>query len=502
MPASYILALDQGTTSSRAILFDRNGQIRQMAQKEFTQYYPQPGWVEHDAEEIWSSQYGVLAEVLAKSNLTTRDVAAIGITNQRETVVVWDRVSGRPIHPAIVWQDRRTAEYCDELKAKGMGPLIAERTGLVIDAYFSATKLKWILDHVPGARGQAEKGELAFGTVDSWLVWKLTMGQLHITDTTNASRTQLFNIHTGQWDEELLRLFDIPAAILPEVRASSEVYGHTGSIMAPGSVGIPIAGIAGDQQAALFGQLCTQPGMVKNTYGTGCFLLMNTGTKAVASRNQLITTIAWTRGGKTEYALEGSIFIAGAVVQWLRDGLHFIRNSSEVEAMASEVADTGGVYCVPAFAGLGAPHWNPYARGSLFGMTRGTTKAHIARAVLESVAYQTYDVLKAMEADSGIVLKELRVDGGATANNLLMQFQSDILQVPVIRPVVTETTALGAAYLAGLGVGYWSSEEDIRQQWAVDRRFEPGMDGQRVQPLLRGWQRAVKAAIAWADEAR
>jgi glycerol kinase len=502
MPASYILALDQGTTSSRAILFDRNGQIRQMAQKEFTQYYPQPGWVEHDAEEIWSSQYGVLAEVLAKSNLTTRDVAAIGITNQRETVVVWDRVSGRPIHPAIVWQDRRTAEYCDELKAKGMGPLIAERTGLVIDAYFSATKLKWILDHVPGARGQVEKGELAFGTVDSWLVWKLTMGQLHITDTTNASRTQLFNIHTGQWDEELLRLFDIPAAILPEVRASSEVYGHTGSIMAPGSVGIPIAGIAGDQQAALFGQLCTQPGMVKNTYGTGCFLLMNTGAKAVASRNQLITTIAWTRGGKTEYALEGSIFIAGAVVQWLRDGLHFIRNSSEVEAMASEVADTGGVYCVPAFAGLGAPHWNPYARGSLFGMTRGTTKAHIARAVLESVAYQTYDVLKAMEADSGIVLKELRVDGGATANNLLMQFQSDILQVPVIRPVVTETTALGAAYLAGLGVGYWSSEEDIRQQWAVDRRFEPGMDGQRVQPLLRGWQRAVKAAIAWADEAR
>jgi glycerol kinase len=473
-----------------------------MAQKEFTQYYPQPGWVEHDAEEIWSSQYGVLAEVLAKSNLTTRDVAAIGITNQRETVVVWDRVSGRPIHPAIVWQDRRTAEYCDELKAKGMGPLIAERTGLVIDAYFSATKLKWILDHVPGARGQVEKGELAFGTVDSWLVWKLTMGQLHITDTTNASRTQLFNIHTGQWDEELLRLFDIPAAILPEVRASSEVYGHTGSIMAPGSVGIPIAGIAGDQQAALFGQLCTQPGMVKNTYGTGCFLLMNTGAKAVASRNQLITTIAWTRGGKTEYALEGSIFIAGAVVQWLRDGLHFIRNSSEVEAMASEVADTGGVYCVPAFAGLGAPHWNPYARGSLFGMTRGTTKAHIARAVLESVAYQTYDVLKAMEADSGIVLKELRVDGGATANNLLMQFQSDILQVPVIRPVVTETTALGAAYLAGLGVGYWSSEEDIRQQWAVDRRFEPGMDGQRVQPLLRGWQRAVKAAIAWADEAR
>ncbi|HEY4108411.1 glycerol kinase GlpK [Puia sp.] len=501
MPASYILALDQGTTSSRAILFDHNGQIRQMAQKEFTQHYPQPGWVEHDPEEIWSSQYGVLAEVLAKSNLTTRDIAAIGITNQRETVVVWERASGRPIHPAIVWQDRRTAGFCDELNARGMGPMIGERTGLVIDAYFSGTKLKWILDHVPGARARAEKGELAFGTVDSWLVWKLTIGKLHITDTTNASRTLLFNIHTQQWDADLLRLFEIPAAILPEVRPSSELYGHTGSIMAPGSVGIPIAGIAGDQQAALFGQLCTQPGMVKNTYGTGCFLLMNTGTKAVASKNRLITTIAWTRGGKTEYALEGSIFIAGAVVQWLRDGLHFIRQAQQVEAMAAEVADTGGVYCVPAFAGLGAPHWNQYARGSFFGMTRGTSQAHMARAALESIAYQTYDVLKAMEADSGIVLKELRVDGGATANNLLMQFQSDILQVPVVRPVVTETTALGAAYLAGLGVGYWSSEEDIRQQWAEDRRFRPEMEGQQARQLLNGWQRAVKAAIAWADNA-
>jgi len=499
MPASYLLSLDQGTTSSRAILFDSNGQIRQMAQKEFTQHYPQPGWVEHDAEEIWSSQYGVLAEVLAKSNLTTKDIAAIGITNQRETVVVWERASGRPIHRAIVWQDRRTAAYCDELKARGMSAMIGERTGLVIDAYFSATKLKWILDHVPGARERAAKGELAFGTVDSWLVWKLTAGKLHITDTTNASRTLLFNIHTGKWDADLLTLFSIPEAILPEVRSSSEVYGHTGSIMAPGSIGMPIAGIAGDQQAALFGQLCTQPGMVKNTYGTGCFLLMNTGTKAVQSRNQLITTIAWTRGGKTEYALEGSIFIAGAVVQWLRDGLHFIRDSRQVEAMAASVDDTGGVYCVPAFAGLGAPHWNQYARGSLFGMTRGTTQAHIARAALESIAYQTYDVLKAMEADSGIVLKELRVDGGATANNLLMQFQSDILQVPVVRPVVTETTALGAAYLAGLGVGYWSSEEDIRQQWAVDRRFEPGMDKGHAQQLLNGWQRAVSAAIAWAD---
>src|ERR1700761_1458172 len=499
MPAQYILSLDQGTTSSRAILFDRNGQIRQMAQKEFTQYYPQPGWVELDAEEIWSSQYGVLAEVLAKSNLTTRDVAAIGITNQRETVVVWERASGRPIHRAVVWQDRRTAEYCDELKAKGMGPMIAERTGLVIDAYFSATKLKWILDEIPGARARAEKGELAFGTVDSWLVWKLTMGQLHITDTTNASRTQLFNIHTGQWDGELLRLFDIPAAILPEVKASSEVYGHTGSIMAPGSVGMPIAGIAGDQQAALFGQLCTQPGMVKNTYGTGCFLLMHTGDKVVRSDNNLLTTIAWTLKGRTEYALEGSIFIAGAVVQWLRDGLHLIRSSEEVEGLAAKVADTEGVYMVPAFAGLGAPHWNQYARGSLFGMTRGTQQAHIARAALESIAYQTYDVLKAMEADSGITLKELRVDGGATANNLLMQFQSGILQVPVIRPTITETTALGAAYLAGLATGYWNSVEELQQQWAVDKRFEPDMNGDRARDLLKGWQRAVKAAIAWAE---
>ncbi|HWB90518.1 MAG TPA: glycerol kinase GlpK [Puia sp.] len=500
MPSQYILSLDQGTTSSRAILFDHNGQIRQIAQKEFRQYYPQPGWVEHDPEEIWSSQYGVLAEVLAKANITTRDIAAIGITNQRETVIVWDKVTGRPVHPAIVWQDRRTAAYCDELKARGLGPMIRERTGLVIDAYFSATKLKWILDEVPGARSKAQNGELAFGTVDAWLIWKLTTGRLHVTDSTNASRTMLFNIHNGHWDTDLLRLFDIPAAILPEVRSSSEVYGPTGSIMAPGSVGIPIAGIAGDQQAALFGQLCTQPGMVKNTYGTGCFLLMNTGEQAVSSKNQLITTIAWTRNGRTEYALEGSIFIAGAVVQWLRDGLQLIRSSGEVEALAGETGSTDGVYLVPAFAGLGAPHWNQYARGSLFGMTRGTTKAHIARASLESIAYQAYDVLKAMEADSGIVLKELRVDGGATANNLLMQFQSDILGVPVVRPKVTETTALGAAYLAGLGVGYWSSVEDIRQQWTEDRRFQPAMDSTQTQQLLKGWQRAVKAAIAWAGE--
>ena len=500
MAAGYIIALDQGTTSSRAILFDHNGHIRQSAQKEFRQYYPKPGWVEHDPEEIWSSQYGVLAEVLAKGNITGKDVAAIGITNQRETVVVWDRSSGKPVHPAIVWQDRRTAGYCDRLKADGLEPMVRERTGLVIDAYFSASKLKWVLDEVPGARGRAEKGELAFGTIDCWLVWKLTGGRLHLTDSTNASRTMLFNIHTGQWDPELLKVFDIPVALLPEVRSSSEVYGSTTSLLSPGSPGMAIAGIAGDQQAALFGQLCIQPGMVKNTYGTGCFLLMHTGDKAVSSRNQLITTIAWTLGGRTEYALEGSIFIAGAVVQWLRDGLHFIRSSGEVESLAAEAAGTDGVYMVPAFAGLGAPHWNQYARGSLFGMTRGTTKAHISRAALESIAYQTYDVLKAMEADSGIILKELRVDGGATANNLLMQFQSDILGVPVVRPTVTETTALGAAYLAGLGVGYWNSTSAISEQWAVDRRFQPAMDKEHAAQLLKGWQRAVKAAIAWTQE--
>ena len=498
MPDSYILSLDQGTTSSRAILFDHNGRIKQMAQKEFRQFYPQPGRVEHDPEEIWSSQYGVMAEVLAKAGITTKDISAIGITNQRETIVVWDRHTGKPIHPAIVWQDRRTAAFCDELKTRGLSPLIRERTGLVIDAYFSASKLKWILDEVPGARAAAEKGALACGTIDTWLVWNLTNKSLHVTDTTNASRTMLFNIHSGNWDDDLLKIFDIPKTLLPEVRSSSEVYGRTASIMAPGSPGIPIAGIAGDQQAALFGQLCTQPGMVKNTYGTGCFLLMNTGTKAVESANQLITTIALTRDGKTEYALEGSIFIAGAVVQWLRDGLHFFRDSAQIEKLAASVQTTDGVFMVPAFAGLGAPHWNQYARGTLFGMTRGTTQAHIARAALESIAFQTYDVLKAMEADSGIVLKELRVDGGATANDLLMQFQSDILGVPVVRPTITETTALGAAYLAGLGAGYWSSVEDIGKQWAEDRRFTPATDT-TTQHLLKGWQRAVKAAIAWTE---
>ena len=500
MPPPYILAIDQGTTSSRAILFDHSGRIIQMAQKEFRQYYPQPGWVEHDAEEIWSSQYGVLAEALARGGITTKDIAAIGITNQRETTIVWERVTGKPICPAIVWQDRRTAGYCDQLKAEGHSDLIRERTGLVIDAYFSGTKLKWILDNIPGARSKANKGQLAFGTVDSWLVWKLTGGKLHITDSTNASRTLLLNIHSGQWDPDLLKLFDIPASLLPEVRPSSSIYGHTGSIMAPGSVGIPIGGIAGDQQAALFGQLCTQPGMVKNTYGTGCFMLMHTGEKAVISKNHLLTTIAWQLNNKIEYALEGSIFIAGAVVQWLRDGLHLIRSSGEVEKLARQVEDTGGVYMIPAFAGLGAPHWNQYARGSLFGLTRGSSQAHIARAALESIAYQTYDVLKAMEADSGLPIKELRVDGGATANDLLMQFQSDILQTQVIRPTVTETTALGAAYLAGLAVGYWGSVEDIQKQWQVDKKFTPAMENTRAQHLLKGWQRAVKAAIAWAAE--
>ena len=498
MPDKYILALDQGTTSSRAILFDHSGNIINIAQKEFKQIYPQPGWVEHDAEEIWSSQYGVMAEVLAKKSVNSGQIAAIGITNQRETTIVWDRVTGRPVYHAIVWQDRRTADYCNQLKEQGLSKTIQQKTGLIIDAYFSATKLKWILDNVPGARSRAEKGELAFGTVDSWLVWKLSAGQLHITDVSNASRTMLLNIHSCAWDEELLKLFDIPRNMLPEVKASSELYGTSGSIIAPSS-NIPIAGIAGDQQAALFGQLCTQPGMVKNTYGTGCFMLMNTGTKAVDSKNNLLTTVAWKINNRVEYALEGSIFIAGAVVQWLRDGLHLIRASGDVEALAAQVNETDGVYIVPAFAGLGAPHWNQYARGSIFGMTRGSTNAHLARAALESIAYQTYDVLKAMEADSNISIKELRVDGGATANNLLMQFQSDILQVPVVRPKVYETTALGAAYLAGLAVGFWKSVDDIQQQWQVDKRFMPAMETSKTIELLKGWQRAVNASIAWAD---
>jgi glycerol kinase len=498
MPDKYILALDQGTTSSRAILFDHSGNIISLAQKEFKQFYPQPGWVEHDAEEIWSSQYGVMAEALAKKNINPKQIAAIGITNQRETTVVWERSTGKPVHHAIVWQDRRTAAYCDQLKAQNLSTTIQEKTGLIIDAYFSATKLRWILENVPGAKQKAEKGELAFGTIDTWLVWKLSGGQLHVTDVSNASRTMLLNIHTCAWDEDLLKLFGIPKSLLPEVRASSEVYGNSGTIVSPTS-GIPIAGIAGDQQAALFGQLCIQPGMVKNTYGTGCFMLMNTGTKAVTSKNNLLTTVAWKINNKVEYALEGSIFIAGAVVQWLRDGLQLIRSSGDIESLAAQVNEADGVYIVPAFAGIGAPHWNQYARGSIFGMTRGTTKAHVARASLESIAYQTYDVLKAMEADSGISIKELRVDGGATANNLLMQFQCDILEVPVVRPKIYETTALGAAYLAGLAVGYWQSTDDIQQQWQVDRRFVPEMDKRKIEALLKGWQRAIKAAIAWAE---
>lgn len=497
MPLHYILALDQGTTSSRSLLFDKQGNIISQAQKEFRQLFPQPGWVEHDANEIWSTQYGTLAESLAKAGINMKQVAGIGITNQRETTVVWDKKTGQPVYNAIVWQDRRTASYCDDLKSAGLAATIQQKTGLVIDAYFSGTKLKWILDNVTGAREKAVKGELAFGTIDSWLTWKLTNGEVHVTDVSNASRTMLYNIHSLQWDEELLKIFDIPASVLPEVKPSSKIYGVTGNII-PDSR-IPIAGIAGDQQAALFGQLCTQPGMVKNTYGTGCFMLMNTGEKAIASKNNLLTTIAWKIDNKTEYALEGSVFIAGAVVQWLRDELKIIRTSADVEKLAGQVKDTDGVYIVPAFAGLGAPHWNQYARGSIFGLTRGSSNAHIARAALDSIAYQTFDVLKAMEADAGIHIKELRVDGGATVNNQLMQFQSDILNTNVVRPKITETTALGAAYLAGLAVGYWKNVEEIQQQWQADKSFFPSMLDEKRNELISGWQRAVKASIAWAD---
>ena len=495
--SQYILALDQGTTSSRSLVFDKQGSIISSAQKEFTQIYPQPGWVEHDAEEIWGTQFGTMAEAVAKAGINMKQVAAIGITNQRETTVVWDRKTGQPVYNAIVWQDRRTASYCDELKAAGNASVIQQKTGLIIDAYFSATKLKWILDNVTGVREKAEKGELAFGTIDSWLTWKLTNGEVHVTDVSNASRTMLFNIHSLHWDEELLHLFNIPASVLPEVKPSSMVLGVTGNII-PDSR-IPIAGIAGDQQSALFGQMCTQPGMVKNTYGTGCFMLMNTGEKAILSKNNLLTTIAWEIDGKTEYALEGSVFIAGAVVQWLRDELKFIRSSAEVEELAATVADNGGVYVVPAFAGLGAPHWNQHARGSIFGLTRGSNAAHMAKAALESIAYQTYDVLASMEADAGIKIKELRVDGGATVNNQLMQFQSDILNCNVVRPKITETTALGAAYLAGLAVGYWKNIDEIQQQWQAEKSFIPVMENNRRNELLKGWQRAVTAAIAWAD---
>ena len=489
--SKYILSFDQGTTSSRAILVDQQGQIQGIAQKEFSQYFPHPGWVEHDAMEIWSTQIGVASEAISKKNLSLNDIAAIGITNQRETTVVWNKNTGLPIYNAIVWQDRRTADFCDSLKQLGKAQLIQEKTGLIIDAYFSASKIKWILDNVEGARTLAANGELCFGTIDTWLVWKLTNGKVHVTDATNASRTMLYNIHNLAWDKELLALFDIPDSLLPEVKSSSEVYGYTNQLFTNNE--IPIAGIAGDQQAALFGQMCTSPGMVKNTYGTGCFMLMHTGEKAVTSKNNLLTTIALQINGHTYYALEGSLFIGGAVVQWLRDGLHLIRNSSEVEALARQVEHTDGVYLVPAFAGLGAPYWNQHARGSIVGITRGTNSGHIARAALEGIAYQTYDVLKAMEADAGIPIAELRVDGGATNNSLLMQFQSDILNTLVIRPKIVETTALGAAYLAGLAVGFWKDIETLNEKWHVDTIFEPVMNATERAEGIKGWQKAIKA---------
>ena len=490
----FIIALDQGTTSSRAIVFDHAGSVRATAQQEFRQIFPQPGWVEHDAAEIWASQSAVLAEALAKSGTAARDIAAIGITNQRETTVIWERATGRPIGNAIVWQDRRTAPVCDRLREAGHAALFARKTGLVLDAYFSGTKIQWLLDNVAGARAKAARGELAFGTIDTWLVWQLTGGRVHCTDPSNASRTLLFDIHTGTWDDELLALLDVPRSLLPQVVPSSGVCGHA----TIDGVDVPIAGIAGDQQAALFGQACLSPGLAKNTYGTGCFLLLNTGTQAVASQNNLLTTVAWQRNGITHYALEGSVFIAGAVVQWLRDGLKIIRTASEVEALAASVPDNGGVYLVPAFAGLGAPHWDAYARGAIFGLTRGSTGGHIARAALESIAFQSADVLAAMEKDAGIKLTELRVDGGAATDNLLMQFQADLLGVPVVRPKVLETTALGAAYLAGLAVGYWKTDADIAANWQVDRRFEPAMSRDQVLQLRAGWDKAVARAKAWA----
>ena len=493
----FILALDQGTTSSRAIVFDCNGLPVATSQKEFTQFYPQPGWVEHDPEEIWSTQAGVALEAITKAGLESTNIAAIGITNQRETTVVWNRKTGKPVYNAIVWQDRRTADYCDKLKNDGASRKILEKTGLIIDAYFSATKVRWILDNVKGARKLAEDGQLAFGTIDSWLVWNLTKGKLHLTDVSNASRTMLFNIHSLSWDNELLKIFDIPSSMLPDVRSSSEIYGETSGHF---SSAIPIAGIAGDQQSALFGQMCIDPGMVKNTYGTGCFMMMNIGIKPIESKSRLLTTVAWKIGNETIYALEGSIFIAGAVVQWLRDGLGIIKTSGDIEKLAAKVKDSGGVYFVPAFAGLGAPYWNQHARGTIVGITRGTTSAHIARAAIDSIAYQTLEVLKAMQNDSGIVIRELRVDGGATVNNSLMQFQSDLLQTSVVRPKITETTALGAGYLAGLAVKYWESMHDIKSQWQEDRTFHPQISASEVNTRLRNWNRAINAAKAWADD--
>ncbi len=496
--AKYILALDQGTTSSRAIVFDKQGNIISVAQKEFTQYFPKPGWVEHDPIEIWSTQTGVAAEAIAKKGLNVENIAAIGITNQRETVLVWDKNTGKPIYNAIVWQDKRTSDYCDELKNQGKNNLVKQKTGLVIDSYFSGTKVKWILDNVEGAREKAKAGVLILGTIDTWLVWNFTKGEQHITDVSNASRTMLFNINTMEWDDELLELLTIPKSMLPKVKSSSEVYGHTKSTFYDAK--IPISGIAGDQQAALFGQMCTKPGMVKNTYGTGCFMLMNIGDKPVVSKNNLLTTVAWKINGKTTYAFEGSIFIAGAVVQWLRDSLKIIRNSADVEKLASSVESTEGVYFVPAFAGLGAPHWNQRAKGTIFGLTRGTTDAHIARAALEAIAYQTMDILKAMEADAEISIKELRVDGGATINNVLMQFQADVLNTETVRPKIVETTAMGAAFLAGLAVGYWENPQEIEQIWQTDKRFEPTQDRAGVEKGIKGWYKAIKALEYWTKE--
>ncbi len=491
----YILALDQGTTSSRALLFDRNGEIKSSAQKEFTQFFPKTGWVEHDPMEIWSSQVAVAAEAMSKIGINGASVSGIGITNQRETTIVWDRKTGKPVYNAIVWQDRRTSKYCDELKGKGYIDMIRNKTGLVLDAYFSGTKVKWILDNVAGVRERAEKGELAFGTVDSWLVWNLTQGRTHITDVTNASRTMLFNIHTLEWDHELLELMNIPKSILPTVKSSSEVYDYSNTTFF--ATKVPIAGIAGDQQAAMFGQMCIEEGMVKNTYGTGCFILINTGEKPFISKNQLITTIAWKIDGKVTYALEGSIFIGGAVVQWLRDGLRIINTSSDVEALAKTVDDNGDVFFVPAFTGMGAPYWDQYARGIIVGLSRGTNRGHIARAALEGIAFQTLDVLEAMKKDTHMDYTEIRVDGGASNNNLLMQFQSDILNKPVARPVITETTALGAAYLAGLATGFWKNIDEIKQQWKIDRHFNPEMDPATVTQHISKWKDAVSRAKAW-----
>lgn len=489
MEKKFILALDQGTTSSRAIVFDHNGHIKSVAQKEFTQYFPQPGWVEHNPNEIWSSQASVIAEAISAIDINGLDIAGIGITNQRETTIVWDVDTEEPIYNAIVWQDRRTSEFCDELKVQGLTDKIHEKTGLIIDAYFSGTKIKWILDNVPGARKRAEMGKLRFGNVDSWLVWRLTRGEVHVTDVTNASRTMLFNIHDLKWDEELMKLLDIPMSMMPAVKSSSEVYGHTKTTIFAHEV--PISGIAGDQQAALFGQMCIEPGSIKNTYGTGCFVMLNTGNKPVMSKNNLLTTIAWKIGDQVVYALEGSIYVGGSVVQWLRDGLGFITSSSEIEDLASTVPDSGGVYFVPALTGLAAPYWDQYARGTIIGITRGTTRAHIARAALDGIAFQTYDIAQAMAKDMNASLTELKVDGGASRNNLLMQSQADILGIKVVRPRITETTALGAAYLAGLAVGFWKNTDEIKNQWQIERCFEPIADNDTIEAAKAGWANAI-----------